>query len=60
MSYVKPTEVLNAMVEAGIAKATLRAFQMVVCGYLAEAICNKDAYVPSEKSVLNTAEISSV
>lgn len=38
MSYVKPAEVMDAMVEAGTTKANLSAFQMVVRGFLAGAI----------------------
>ncbi|OME78694.1 formate transporter [Paenibacillus sp. FSL A5-0031] len=38
MSYVKPAEVLDGMIDAGTTKANLSAFQMVVRGFLAGAI----------------------
>ncbi|OBZ13705.1 MULTISPECIES: formate/nitrite transporter family protein [Bacillales] len=38
MAYVKPAEVLEAMIDAGEAKAKLNAFQMVIRGFLGGAI----------------------
>ncbi|WP_141503464.1 formate/nitrite transporter family protein [Paenibacillus luteus] len=38
MAYIKPAEVLDAMIDAGTAKASLGAFQMIIRGFLGGAI----------------------